>query len=51
MMWHKIIKTKKISSLNEFKEDKATQDIKFQSMPVSEFLAKAKKFSSQIDFS
>lgn len=32
-------------------EEKDTQDIKFQSMPVSEFLANAKKFSSQIDFS
>ncbi|MFL0137691.1 hypothetical protein [Tenacibaculum maritimum] len=27
------------------------QDVKFQSMPVNDFLANAKKFSSQIDFS
>lgn len=35
----------------EKSEEKDTQDVKFQSMPVSEFLANAKKFSSQIDFS
>ena len=32
-------------------EKKDPQNVKFQSMPVSEFLANAKKFSSQIDFS
>lgn len=31
-------------------EKKDNEDVKFQSMPVNEFLANAKKFSSQIDF-